>query len=122
MEWAASEDGFIVSWTPPDGKPTTVQFAPTGRPGVYAGKAKAGWSMMDSMFGDEDPVNPLEGGALFWARTAEDGVYLYSLVDRRPRRLRDRPLRLSARPGIARRVDGAPHRATARTIRASSAW
>ena len=58
----------------------TVQFAPTGRPGVYAGKAKAGWSMMDSMFGDEAAVNPLEGGALFWARTAGDSVYLYSLV------------------------------------------
>ena len=80
MEWAASEGGFVVSWTPPDGKPTTVQFASTGRPGVYAGKAKAGWSMMDSMFGDEAAVNPLEGGALFWARTAGDSVYLYSLV------------------------------------------
>ena len=54
--------------------------------------------MMDSMFGDDGPVNPLEGGALFWARTAEDGVYLYRLVIDDQGALRDRPLRLPARP------------------------
>ena len=80
MEWSASDGGFVVSWTPPDGKATTVKFAPSDRAGVYTGNAKAGWSMMDSMFGDKEAVNPLEGGELFWARTAGDGVYLYSLV------------------------------------------
>lgn len=79
MEWAQAENGFTVSWQPHGAEATTVHFSPAGRPNVYAGKAKAGWSMMDSMFGDETPVNPLASGALFWARTAEDGVFLYRL-------------------------------------------
>jgi hypothetical protein len=80
MEWAAAEDGFAVSWTPPGAEAITVHFTPAGRPGVYGGVAKAGWSIMSSMFGDEGPVNPLEKGPLFWARTAEDTIYLYRLA------------------------------------------
>jgi hypothetical protein len=31
------------------------------------------------MFGGDKPVNPLEEGTLYWARTAADAVYVYSL-------------------------------------------
>lgn len=78
MEWASSGEGFAVSFTPPGGAAVTVEFAPSARPAVLAGKAKAGW--MGSMFGSGDPVNPLAEGTLFWARTADDAVYLYSLA------------------------------------------
>jgi hypothetical protein len=80
MEWASTEDGFTVSWTPQGAEATTVHFSPATRPGIYAGKAKAGWSMMDSMFGDDGPVNPLDSGTLFWARTAADTVFIYRLA------------------------------------------
>lgn len=80
MEWVAAQDGFTVSWTPPGASATTVHFTPTGRPGVYGGQAKAGWSIMGSMFGDDGPVNPLQEGDLFWARVADDTVVLYRLA------------------------------------------
>jgi hypothetical protein len=80
MEWAPTEDGFTVSWTPPGAEATTVHFTPTGHPGVYRGTAKAGWSMMDSMFGDDAPANPLLGGPLFWARAADETIFLYRMV------------------------------------------
>lgn len=78
MEWTGSGEGFTVSFTPPGGAAVTVEFAPSARPAVLAGKVKAGW--MGSMFGGDDPVNPLAEGTLFWARTADDAVYLYSLA------------------------------------------
>ena len=78
MEWIASGEGFTVSFTPPGGAAVMVEFAPSARPAVLAGKAKAGW--MGSMFGGDGPVNPLAEGTLFWARTAEDAIYLYSLA------------------------------------------
>jgi hypothetical protein len=80
MAWAKADDGFSVSWTPPGAAATTVQFSSAGRPGVYAGNANQDRSMMDSMFGENAPVNPLAGGALYWARVTDDGVYVYSLV------------------------------------------
>jgi hypothetical protein len=80
LEWASSDGGFSVSWTPPDAGPTTIHFVEAGRPDVYAGTAKEGWSMMGAMFGEDGPVNPIEGGTLYWARKGEDGVYLYSLT------------------------------------------
>lgn len=80
MEWVAAEDGFTVSWTPPGGSATTVHFTPTGRPGVFGGQAKAGWSIMESMFGDDTAVNPLQEGDLFWARAADETVFLYRLA------------------------------------------
>lgn len=80
MEWAKADGGFTVSWTPPGTAATTVHFEAAGRPGIYGGSAKQGWSMMDSMFGDEAPVNPLAGGTLYWARVTEDSVYLYGLA------------------------------------------
>lgn len=80
MEWSTSDGGFALAWTPKDGAPTTVRFAPAGRPNVYAGSAKGGWSMMGAVFGDDDPVNPLNGGTLYWARTADDALYVYSLA------------------------------------------
>lgn len=78
MEWENSGEGFMVSFTPPGGAAVTIEFAPSARPAVLAGKAKAGW--MGSMFGGDGPVNPLAEGTLFWARTAEDAIYLYSLA------------------------------------------
>jgi hypothetical protein len=80
MEWAPAGDGFTVSWAPAGSDPTTVQFAPAGRPGIFAGQAKKGWSMMDAMFGEGGPVNPLAGETLFWARTDADTVYVYRLA------------------------------------------
>jgi hypothetical protein len=79
MQVSGTADGFTVAWTPEGGTTTTVQFAPAGRPGVYGGTAKEGWSIMGSMFGGNAPVNPLEGGTLYWARTADGGVYLYRM-------------------------------------------
>lgn len=78
MEWVGSGEGFTVSFTPPGAAAVTVEFAPSARPAVLAGKVKAGW--MGSMFGGDDPVNPLAEGTLFWARSADDAVYLYSLA------------------------------------------
>jgi hypothetical protein len=80
MEWTTSSDGFGLSWTPAGGAPTTTAFSSAGRPNVYAGAAKAGWSMMGAMFGDDGPVNPLKSGTLYWARTGDDAVYVYSLA------------------------------------------
>jgi hypothetical protein len=79
LKWSGDAGGFTVAWTPEGGTATTVQFTPAGRPNVYGGSAKEGWSIMDSMFGDDHPVNPLEGGTLYWARSAQDGVYLYRM-------------------------------------------
>lgn len=79
MQVSGAADGFTVAWTPEGGTTTTVQFAPAGRPGVYGGTAKEGWSIMGSMFGSDAPVNPLEGGTLYWARTADGGVYVYRM-------------------------------------------
>ena len=36
--------------------------------------------MMGAMFGDDGPVNPLEGGTLYWARADGDALYVYSLA------------------------------------------
>jgi len=74
VELAPSEGGFTLTWRPPERDPTTARFAATERPNVYAARTGEGWSM----FGGE-AVNPLREGTLLWARTAEDGVYVYSL-------------------------------------------
>jgi hypothetical protein len=75
VELAPSEDGFTFTWRPPERDPTTARFTATERPDVYAAQTGEGWSM----FGGGEAVNPLQGGALLWARAAEDGVYVYSL-------------------------------------------
>ena len=80
MEWTTSNDGFGLSWTPAGGAPRTTAFSSAGRPNVYAGAAKAGWSVMGAMFGDDGPVNPLKGGTLYWARVDGDALYVYSLA------------------------------------------
>lgn len=80
MEWTAGDGVFGLSWTPAGGALTAVRFSSVGRPNVYAGSTEAGWTMMGAMFGDDGPVNPLRGGTLYWARTADDAVYVYSLV------------------------------------------
>ncbi len=79
MQWAGDAGGFTVAWTPIGGRATSVRFTPAGRPNVFTGRAKDGWSLMASMFGDDGPANPLKGDALYWARTAPDGVYLYRM-------------------------------------------
>lgn len=75
MSWAKGRDGFELRWAVPGGKEATARFTPTGRPGVFAGQAGQGWSM----FGGGEPVNPLVGGTLYWARSTPDAFYLYSL-------------------------------------------
>jgi hypothetical protein len=79
MHWSGGGGGFTVAWTPQDGTTTTVQFQPTSRPNVYGGSAKDGWSIMGSMFGGDGPVNPLDGATLYWARSADEGIYLYRM-------------------------------------------
>lgn len=79
MEWSGAGDRFSVSFTPVGGRPLSLDFAPSARPGVLAGRVKDGWSM-GTMFGGDGPVDPLVEGTLFWARTTADAVYLYSLV------------------------------------------
>jgi hypothetical protein len=76
VELAPSEDGFTLTWRPPEREPTTARFAATERPNVYAAEPGEGWSM----FGDGEAVNPLREGTLLWARAAEDGIYVYSLA------------------------------------------
>lgn len=76
MDWLTVDNGFRLSWTPAGHEPVTVQFTSTGRPRVYAGNTEEGWSM----FGGNGPVNPLVGGTLFWARLADEAIYVYSLT------------------------------------------
>jgi hypothetical protein len=75
MDWQPAADGFGLRWTVPGQGEASVRFTPAGRPGVLAGRAEGGWSM----FGRDEPVNPLENGTLYWARTTADAVYVYSL-------------------------------------------
>ncbi|MGD9512133.1 MAG: hypothetical protein AB7I59_28295 [Geminicoccaceae bacterium] len=79
MEWSGAGDQFSVSFTPTGGQAIRLDFAPSARPGVLAGRVKGGWSM-GAMFGGGGPVDPLVEGTLYWARTAADAVYLYSLA------------------------------------------
>ncbi len=74
MEWGSGADGVTLRWTPEGHDAVLVVFAPAGRPDVFAGKIKEGWSM----FGD-GPVNPLRGDTLVWARTAKDTTFVYTL-------------------------------------------
>ena len=101
---------------------TTVHFTPTGRPGVYGGQAKAGWSIMDSMFGDDTPVNPLQEGDLFWARTRRRHGLSLPPGDRRRRRVRARPLCLPAAGRGAGHVAAAPHPRGHDRAEPSSSW
>jgi len=75
MDWQPAADGFGLRWTVPGQGEASVRFTPAGRPGVLAGRVEGGWSM----FGGDKPVNPLENGTLYWARTTADAVYVYSL-------------------------------------------
>lgn len=79
MEWSGAGDAFGVSFTPVGGQAIRLEFAPSARPGVLAGRVRGGWSM-GAMFGGDGPVDPLVEGTLFWARTTADAVYLYSLA------------------------------------------
>ena len=79
MEWSGAGDQFSVSFTPAGGQAISLEFAPSARPGVLAGRVKGGWSM-GTMFGGDGPVDPLVEGTLYWARTTADAVYLYSLA------------------------------------------
>jgi hypothetical protein len=79
MEWSGAGDQFSVSFTPTGGQAVSLEFSPSARPGVLAGRVKGGWSM-GTMFGGDRPVDPLVEGTLYWARTTVDAVYLYSLV------------------------------------------
>jgi hypothetical protein len=72
---APAGSGFTLHWTPPGGGPEEVRFAATERPGVFAASEGEGWSMFER----KAPVNPLQGAALRWARSAPDALYLYSL-------------------------------------------
>lgn len=79
MEWSGAGDQFSVTFTPVGGRALHLDFAPSARPGVLAGRVKGGWSV-GTMFGSDRPVDPLVEGTLFWARTTADAVYLYSLA------------------------------------------
>ena len=79
MEWTAT--ATVSRLLDPGWRSATPSSSrPSGRPGVYAGSTEAGWTMMGAMFGDDGPVNPLRGGTLYWASTADDAVYVYSLA------------------------------------------
>lgn len=119
MEWSGDASSFTVAWTPEGGSTTTVQFTPTGRPGVYGGAAKEGWSIMGSMFGQDGPVNPLDGGTLYWARTAGSEIYLYRMrvedrgdftIDRYDLRLADGRLTVTGNRRTAEGGEAIPER------------
>lgn len=76
MEWQPDGAGFTVTWGDPVPGPVSARFEPSGRPGVYAGRDAAEWSM----FGSDDPVNPLAEGTLLWARTTADAAYVYRMA------------------------------------------
>lgn len=76
MEWQPDGAGFTVTWGNPAPEPVSARFEPSGRPGIYAGRDAAEWSM----FGSADPVNPLAEGTLLWARTTPDAAYVYRMA------------------------------------------
>jgi hypothetical protein len=98
VELAPSDGGFTLTWRPPERDPTTARFAATERPNVYGAEEQQGWSM----FSGGEPVNPLQEGTLLWARTADDGVYVYSLeIDDRGGFLLDRYAYRPSGEGVA---------------------
>lgn len=75
-------DGFKLTWvsvTPKQDstlkrKAYTVQFKPKGKPGLY------GSAMRTDMFGNQVPLDPLEGEPYVWARISGDTLFVYAML------------------------------------------
>lgn len=75
-------DGFSVTWVSVthknDGtlkrKSYTVHFKPKGKPGLY------GSAMRTDMFGNQVPLDPLEGEPYVWARISGDTLFVYAML------------------------------------------
>lgn len=74
--------GFVLTWVSVtrtgDGtlkrKSYTVQFKPKGRSGLY------GSAMRSDMFGNQVPLDPLNGEPYVWARIADETLFVYALL------------------------------------------
>lgn len=75
-------EGFVVTWvsvTHKDNgklkrKSYTVHFKPKGKSGLY------GSAMRSDMFGNQVPMDPLEGDPYVWARISGDTLFVYALL------------------------------------------
>lgn len=73
---------FVVTWVSvtrnDDGtlkrKSYTVQFKPKGRSGLY------GSAMRSDMFGNQVPLDPLNGEPYVWARIEGDTLFVYAML------------------------------------------
>jgi hypothetical protein len=82
VEIKPSHDGFIVTWVSvthrKDGKlkrkSYSVHFKPKGKSGLY------GSAMRKDMFGNQVPMDPLEGDPYVWARISGDTLFVYALL------------------------------------------
>lgn len=82
VEIKPSRDGFIVTWVSVTYKKNgklkrksySVQFKPKGKSGLY------GSAMRKDMFGNQVPMDPLEGDPYVWARISGDTLFVYALL------------------------------------------
>ena len=76
------DEGFLLTWVSvtrnDDGtlkrKKHTVQFKPKGKSGLY------GSAMRTDMFGNQVPMDPLNGEPYVWARIEGDTLFVYALL------------------------------------------
>lgn len=74
--------GFVLTWVSVtrrvEGtlkrKSYTVQFKPKGKSGLY------GSAMRTDMFGNQVPLDPLNGEPYVWARIADETLFVYALL------------------------------------------
>lgn len=74
--------GFSVAWTTishhPDGRDKVsendVNFEPESRPGVY------GAAMRRTLFGEQEPLDPLKGDPYIWATVSGDAMTVHSMI------------------------------------------
>jgi hypothetical protein len=77
-----SRDGFILTWVSVthkiDGnlkrKSYSVHFKPRGKSGLY------GSAMRTDMFGNQVPMDPMQGEPYVWARISGDTLFVYALL------------------------------------------
>jgi hypothetical protein len=82
VEIKPSADGFILTWVSVTHKENgtlkrksySVHFKPKGKSGLY------GSAMRKDMFGNQVPMDPLEGDPYVWARISGDTLFVYALL------------------------------------------
>ncbi len=82
VEIKPKREAFILTWVSVTHKSNgslkrkayTVQFKPKGDSGLY------GSAMRTDMFGNEVPLDPLNGEPYVWARISGDTLFVYALL------------------------------------------